>query len=147
MVKIEILTGIDQAGADRLNELMSQLCPDCPAHPLTHFRDILYHPTTRLMVAMDNDKITGCLTLVWYKIPSLTRFWIEDVVVDHIYRGQGIGKALILKAIELAKALGGQCIDLTSRPSRIEANHLYQNLGFEKRETNVYRFKLTGASK
>lgn len=147
MVKIEILTGIDQAGADRLNELMSQLCPDCPAHPLTHIRDILYHPTTRLMVATDGEKINGCLTLVWYKIPSLTRFWIEDLVVDQLFRGQGIGKALILKAIELAQALGGHYIDLTSRPSRIEANQLYQSLGFEKRETNVYRFRLHGTSK
>jgi ribosomal protein S18 acetylase RimI-like enzyme len=147
MVKIEILTGIDQGGADRLNELMSQLCPDCPAHPLTHFRDILYHPTTRLIVATDGEKITGCLTLVWYKIPSLTRFWIEDVVVDHPYRGLGIGKTMILKAIELVQALGGRYIDLTSRPSRIEANHLYQSLGFEKRETNVYRFRLNASSK
>ncbi len=142
MVKIEILKEIDQYGTDRLNELMAQLCPECPAHPLTHFREILYHPTSRLLVAMDGESITGCLTLVWYKIPSLTRFWIEDVVVDQKYRGVGIGKALILNAIEMAQKLGGHYIDLTSRTSRIEANHLYQGLGFEKRETNVYRLKL-----
>ena len=30
---------------------------------------------------------------------------------------------------------------LTSRPSRVVANQLYQSLGFEKRETNVYKMK------
>lgn len=142
MVKVELLTGIDQVGADRLNELMAQLCPECPAHPLTHFRDILYHPTTRLLVAMKEGEIRGCLTLVWYKIPSGIRFWIEDLVVDSPYRGQGIAKALIQHAMEQVRALGGHTIDLTSRPSRIEANQLYQSLGFEKRETNVYRISL-----
>jgi hypothetical protein len=31
-------------------------------------------------------------------------------------------------------------IDLTSRPSREAANHLYQTSGFVKRDTNVYRY-------
>jgi ribosomal protein S18 acetylase RimI-like enzyme len=31
-------------------------------------------------------------------------------------------------------------VDLTSRPSREIANKLYQNVGFQKRETNIYRF-------
>jgi ribosomal protein S18 acetylase RimI-like enzyme len=33
-------------------------------------------------------------------------------------------------------------VDLTSRPSREAANHLYQKLGFEIRNTNVYRIML-----
>ena len=37
--------------------------------------------------------------------------------------------------------LGAKTIDLTSRPSREAANKLYQKLGFEQRETNIYRFK------
>ena len=32
--------------------------------------------------------------------------------------------------------------DLTSRPSREAANRLYAGLGFEKRETNVYRLTI-----
>ena len=42
-------------------------------------------------------------------------------------------------AIEYAQECGALCIDLTSRPSRMEANEMYQKMGFEKRETNVYR--------
>jgi len=36
--------------------------------------------------------------------------------------------------------LGAKAVDLTSRPSREAANKLYQSLGFETRETNVYRY-------
>ena len=33
-------------------------------------------------------------------------------------------------------------MDLTSRPTREAANHLYVKAGFEVRNTNVYRFDL-----
>ena len=35
---------------------------------------------------------------------------------------------------------GAKTVDLTSRPSRVAANKLYQKLGFVLRDTNVYRF-------
>jgi len=35
-------------------------------------------------------------------------------------------------------------VDLTSRPSRVAANQLYLAMGFEARETNVFRFSLEG---
>jgi ribosomal protein S18 acetylase RimI-like enzyme len=41
-----------------------------------------------------------------------------------------------------ARALGCKTIELTSRPTREAANHLYRKLGFEIRDTNVYRFNL-----
>jgi ribosomal protein S18 acetylase RimI-like enzyme len=68
------------------------------------------------------------------------RAWIEDVVVDDAARGKGVGAALNERAIEVARGLGARTVDLTSRPSREAANRLYQRLGFEPRETNVYRF-------
>jgi ribosomal protein S18 acetylase RimI-like enzyme len=42
--------------------------------------------------------------------------------------------------LEHARALGCTTVDLTSRPSREAANHMYKKLGFELRETNTYRF-------
>ena len=67
--------------------------------------------------------------------------WIEDVVVDQNYRGKGYGKVMIEKVIEQCRNKGNVTLMLTSRPSRIVANQLYQSLGFEKRETNVYKMK------
>jgi ribosomal protein S18 acetylase RimI-like enzyme len=70
------------------------------------------------------------------------RAWIEDVVVDDSVRGQGVGEALNRCALEMARLRGARTVDLTSRPSRDAANRLYRRLGFEPRETNVYRYDL-----
>jgi ribosomal protein S18 acetylase RimI-like enzyme len=48
-------------------------------------------------------------------------------------------------AIDYARKAGAKTVDLTSRPSRDVANRLYQRLGFQKRDTNVYRFVLDGS--
>ncbi len=96
----------------------------------------------KLLLAVDqNNKVIGMATLVLIKIPTGKSGRIEDVVVDDQYRGQGIGTALIQKLIIEGKKLHLKKIDLTSKPERIEANKLYQNLGFQKYDTNVYRMK------
>ena len=80
------------------------------------------------------------LTLVIFRIPTGVRGIIEDVVVDETHRGQGIAGALVREALARAQASGAKTVDLTSRPSRVAANRLYQKLGFQQRESNVYRF-------
>ncbi len=86
--------------------------------------------------------IVGILTLVTFRLPTGVRAWIEDVVVDTTSRGRGIGEALTQAAVELAGAKGALTVDLTSRPSRESANRLYMRVGFELRNTNVYRYRL-----
>ena len=82
------------------------------------------------------------MTLVTFRIPTGLRAFIEDVVVDVSARREGIGEALTREAIAIARAKGARTIDLTSRPSREAANRLYQRLGFERRDTNVYRLPI-----
>jgi ribosomal protein S18 acetylase RimI-like enzyme len=86
--------------------------------------------------------IVGMLTLVTFRIPTGVRARIEDVVVDDAARGRGIASELTRAALDLAAARGAHTVDLTSRPSREAANRLYQHLGFQERETVVYRFPL-----
>ena len=94
------------------------------------------------MVVRADGAIVGSLTLVLVRIPTGLRAIIEDVVVDEQCRGQGVGRALNEAALELARDAGAVTVDLTSRPSREAANRLYLSLGFEVRDTNVYRYKL-----
>jgi ribosomal protein S18 acetylase RimI-like enzyme len=82
------------------------------------------------------------LTIATYDIPTGIKAWIEDVVIDESQRGKGYGRELMLYAIKFAESIGAEAIELTSRPSRISANHLYQKLGFVIRETNLYKFYL-----
>jgi ribosomal protein S18 acetylase RimI-like enzyme len=72
-------------------------------------------------------------------LPTGVRAWIEDVVVDDGSRGAGVASALVAAALERAQEQGARTVDLTSRPDREAANRLYVRLGFERRETNVYR--------
>jgi ribosomal protein S18 acetylase RimI-like enzyme len=46
-----------------------------------------------------------------------------------------------MAALDLARQQGARSVDLTSRASRVEANRLYQQLGFQLRDSNVYRYR------
>jgi ribosomal protein S18 acetylase RimI-like enzyme len=107
---------------------------------------IVTSPGTVLLIARIPDRqgeIAGTLTLVLYRIPTGLRAWIEDVVVDAPARKQGVGTALCRAALQRAREAGATTVDLTARPAREEANRLYQQLGFARRETNVYRYAFT----
>jgi len=64
------------------------------------------------------------------------------VVVDEPARGTGAGEALVRAAAAVARARNAGRLELTSSPWRESANRLYQRLGFQRRETNVYRLDL-----
>jgi len=127
---------------DGLNRLLPQL--SSTASPLTFgdLEKIVSSTSCHLLVARNEDVIVGSLTLVIFAIPTGVRAWIEDVVVDEGSRGAGVGEALSIAAIDEARRRGVRSIDLTSRPSREAANALYRKLGFELRDTNVFRLSL-----
>ncbi len=129
---------------DELVEAMTRLVPQLsssnPPPSVAALQEIIDSDAVRLLVARDERGVVGTLTLVLFHIPTGVRAWIEDVVVDEGARGSGVGRSLNEAAIERALAAGAVSVDLTSRPSREDANRLYRKLGFEPRETNVYRF-------
>ena len=101
-------------------------------------------PGTRIFVAENDEKhIVGCATLCVFESPTGRKASVEDVVVLPAYRGQGIGRTLMQRIIDFAGSkLSPIDLHLTSNPTRVEANALYQALGFVQRETNVYQMKL-----
>lgn len=127
---------------DAFERLTPQLSSSNPPPSAEALGTVAASDATRLLVAHANGEIVGSLTLVLVRIPTGLRAIIEDVVVDERSRGQGVGRALNEAALELAKAAGAVTVDLTSRPSREAANRLYLRLGFEARDTNVYRYRL-----
>ena len=124
---------------------MPQLSRSSPPPSREELAQIISSPATTLFVARDREAVVGTLTLVLFRIPTGPRAWIEDVVVDEAARGRGVAEALTRAALELATREGVRSVDLTSRPSREAANRLYRRLGFEPRETNVYRYSGGGA--
>lgn len=44
--------------------------------------------------------------------------------------------------MRIAQDAGARTVDLTSRPDRTAANRLYERLGFQRRESTVYRLMI-----
>lgn len=126
-----------------LNKLVKQLSSSIPPLTNSYLSSVLSVPSFFLFVAKDDsNNIIGAGSLIIFEMLSGKRATLEDLVVDESQRGKGIGKMLMNEMIKKAREEGVTYIDLTSRPKREAANHLYQSLGFEKRETNVYRLML-----
>jgi len=137
---IEEATAVDDDLVIAFGSLVPQLSRSATVPGAPELQSIVGTPATTLLVARDGSgNLVGSLTLVVFRTPTGVRAWIEDVVVDGASRGNGIGAALVIAALERAEAAGARTVDLTSRPDRKGANRLYVRLGFVARSTNVYR--------
>jgi ribosomal protein S18 acetylase RimI-like enzyme len=142
-VKVEIFSGDAGELTDALVTLVPQLSTSNPPPSLAEVEAMLASDAITQFVARDDGgAIVGVSTLAVFPIPTATRAWIEDVIVDESARGQGVGEALTHAMIDAARRRGCKTVELTSRPSREAANRLYQRIGFVQRDTNVYRYDL-----
>lgn len=144
MPSITVLTQLDPLTYRAICELLPQLTASLRLPTYSELSEIVDAPCTRLLVARDGDQLLGMLTLVLVRLPSARVAHVEDVVVDEVSRGKGVGRLLLDASLTLATEAGATHVDLTSRPARTAANGLYQSLGFELRETNVYRYAIRG---
>ncbi len=133
---------VDDELVEAFNRLVPQLSSSSPPPSHDHLTALVDSEDTVLFVARVEGRILGSLTLALYRIPTGTKAWIEDVVVDTEARGHGLGELLNRAALDEARARGAKNVSLTSRPSREAANRLYRRIGFEHYETNVYRYTL-----
>lgn len=142
-VDIEVVQDVTDELVQAFARLLPQLSQSARALDAEALKALVTWQGNRLLVARVDGKIMGTLTLVTFPIPTGLRAWIEDVVVDSTARGQGVGAALTQEAVRLASADGARTVDLTSRPSRVSANRLYERLGFGLRDSKVYRLDST----
>ncbi len=128
------------------HEAMQRFLNQLTTHPMVltenMFLQLLDSPNSHLFFIMKDEQIAGMLTVGIYYSPTGGKAWIEDVVVDEAFRGQGLSKQLVDHAIKFVESQQIPLLMLTSNPKRIAANKLYQTMGFERKETNVYRMKL-----
>jgi ribosomal protein S18 acetylase RimI-like enzyme len=141
-VALDQVTSVTTELVEAFARLIPQLSSSSPPPTFEELDEIVHDPGSTIFVARLDGRIVGTLTLVTFRIPTAVRAWIEDVVVDRDASGHHAGEALTRAALDLAAELGARTVELTSRPSREAANHIYRKVGFELRETNVYRFRL-----
>ena len=125
--------------------LIPQLTPHSPPPSMELLAQMAESEAVFVFLAREDDEnstILGSATLATFITPTGNHGWIEDVIVDRTVRRRGIGRALTEACIEKGHQIGLREVNLTSRPSRKAANQLYQEMGFQQRETNVYRYSL-----
>ncbi|WP_433795829.1 GNAT family N-acetyltransferase [Actinoplanes sp. CA-252034] len=138
-VVIEVVRSVTEDLVESFGRLLPQLSRSAPVLDAAALRELIEWPGNRVLVARLDGRIVGTLTLVTFPIPTGLRAWIEDVVVDEEARGHGVGAALTGEAVRIAREAGARTVDLTSRPTRVAANRLYERLGFEIRDSKVFR--------
>ncbi len=105
-----------------------------PESYLKAFEEIEADKNNELIVAELDGAVVGTLQITF--TPSISfqggkRAGVESVRVDAKYRGQGIGKELMLFAIERAREENCIAMQLTTNTDRREAHRFYENLGFK----------------
>src|SRR5512146_842858 len=86
--------------------LVPQLSSSSPAPTRAQIQEMVDSPAVILLMARDEGKLVGSLSLVVFRIPTGVRAWIEDVVVDQSQRGKGLGEALTRAALDRARQEG-----------------------------------------
>jgi GNAT superfamily N-acetyltransferase len=137
----------------RLLELLLQLSeasqyPESDVRPVTEEHHAALHridadPNTRLLVAEDEGRVVGTLTL--YTLPNLSHggrstALVENVVVDATLRGGGVGRLLMAEAERLAREAGCYKVALTSNNKRAPAHAFYETIGYANTHRGFTRY-------
>lgn len=140
-MKITRLSAYSPSVLASFDTLMHELSPSSYCDE-EKFSTALSDSNSIVLTAVEDGRIVGTATLCIAHTPEFTLGFVEAVVVLHEYRGRHIGRMLMDRVIEDARHYGVQHLHLTLSPKRFVANELYQSLGFQKKETNVYVMNL-----
>jgi GNAT superfamily N-acetyltransferase len=98
-------------------------------------RGMLADPSRgRILVAMDAGATVGIavLSFIWALEHGGHSAWLDELYVAPDRRGRGVGRALLLRAIDEARGLGCAAVDLEVERSHRRAERLYGREGFRR---------------
>lgn len=97
------------------------------------FRAIETDANNELLVACIDGQVAAMLQLTYTPSLSFQGSWratVESVRTASELRGRGIGAALMLHAVERARARSCVMVQLSTNKARIDARRFYERLGF-----------------
>jgi GNAT superfamily N-acetyltransferase len=97
------------------------------------FEAIDADPRNELIVADDGGAVAGTCQLTF--TPSLSRGGAERMTIEAVrvrgdLRGRGVGRAMMLWALDRARERGCRLAQLTTDKRRTDAHRFYSSLGF-----------------
>ena len=118
---------------DFLGQTRERFEAPLPESYISAFREIEADKNNELIVAELDGRVVGTLHLTI--TPSISfqgskRATVESVRVDEAFRSKGIGREMMLWAIQRAKERGCTSMQLTTNTDRVDAHRFYENLGF-----------------
>ena len=137
----EELVSFSLKDLSELDVLMHELSANSNCEE-TLLRNAIKDSNVHVFVIRQDEYIVASGTLCIKHTLEFTIADVESVVVSYKYRGRGYGKELMNAMIDMAKSLNVHHIQLTSNPKRVVANQLYQDLGFERYDTNCYKMEI-----
>jgi len=141
---IDILTKhrITDSLQDQITHIYNQLDDEIRQLPLNQ---LLEENDTNLVFAIcsEDSAVAGIALMATYKVISGYKGMIEDVVVDQKHRGKGIGRKLMEKLLEEAHTHNLDEVLLFSSHQRKPAISLYKSLGFQLKDSGLYRLILS----
>ena len=139
---IELTSPLSAQQVADLLVLMPQLDPEI-SYTADMLQAAVADSSTHQFAAVEDGHIVGTASLCVSHSPTGRKGGIEDVVVSSACRGRHIGRQLMEHIIDYArKDLAPIVLHLTSRPFRESANRLYQAVGFQPYDTNVYKLPI-----
>ncbi len=120
---------------DHLGRARERIEQPLPQSYYDAFEAIVRDANITLVVAVEADRVVGCLQLCI--LPGLSsqgasRALIEDVRVAIDRRSRGIGEQLLQWAIAEARSRRCNLVELMTHQSRTDAQRFYERLGFAK---------------
>ena len=107
-------TAATQELIDAIERLIPQLNLTVPPPTRSEVEALISSDTSVMLVARfpnEQAPIAGILTLIVYRVPTGIRARIEDVVVDELMRGKGVGEALVRFALNMARNAGADGVE------------------------------------
>ena len=119
---------------EQLTGALEEPAPDPQPDPRRVLAQIMADPARSLLVAELDGELVGTVDVLI--APNLTHHaqpWalVENVVVAERARRRGAGRALMLRAIAIARDAGCYKVNLISGNERTGAHEFYRSLGFE----------------
>ncbi|MEH7504445.1 GNAT family N-acetyltransferase [Neobacillus drentensis] len=97
-----------------------------------------------VFLAFDGNNPVGFVQLYpSFSSVSMMRSWVlNDLYVKEQFRGKGAGEKLIHKAIQFAKETGAKGVMLETDKENLNAQRLYEKIGFERESNYFYYFSI-----
>jgi ribosomal protein S18 acetylase RimI-like enzyme len=109
------------------------------------FAQVVRHPEAAVFVATEGTRVVGYLALSHRPQARLggRLATVDELVVDAQRRGDGIGSALLNTALDFARSIGCQRVQLNTRRSRESYQRgFYAAHGFTEVDSAVFRLNL-----